>query len=201
MKTLYYPIMSRFDLYVGAVDQTGLDPKDIAENTLYYNGCITWTLGTEPNSFFQNGLGINGKKYFIQLIDPGVATFSNADGGMFDQNNITGKKYSNFNKNGVSNLNTILFSNQGFKGISYTILTDNKTYFLALNCYTEWDQMTWSIASATETLPEETAKLVYDTVLPIGFKREQFTGLRYETCKGSQPDNRPGHGWPKREEE
>lgn len=86
---------------------------------------------------------------------------------------------------------------QGFNGLSYTTLADNQTFFLTLNCYTEWNQMTWSVASVTPTLSKETVQLIHKNVQSFGFKKEQFTGIRYDTCPDVQLHNGPsaGHGW------
>lgn len=81
-------MMSRFDLYINSVDQSGLDPKNLTENRLYYDCCIAWTWTLDPDTgtfgFLQNGFGIKGKKYVVKPIDGDytASVFSSADGGM-----------------------------------------------------------------------------------------------------------------------
>ncbi len=76
----------------------------------------------------------------------------------------------------------------GRSGLSYPILTDNSTFMFTASCYDD-DQMTWGVTSSVKSLPKETMKLIYDHAESLGFKREYFTALRYDTCKLDFDDN------------
>lgn len=67
-----------------------------------------------------------------------------------------------------------------YSGTSYTVLTDNKTYFLLVSCIS--DEMTWSVTSVTKTLPEDTLNEIYSKVKELGFKEEFFITIDYEKC-------------------
>ncbi|CAL8111379.1 unnamed protein product [Orchesella dallaii] len=67
LKTLYYPLMSRLDLFSSATNLIQKDPKDISEASVYYDLCVYWNL-------YSNGTitarGYNGKsrEYQTKLI-------------------------------------------------------------------------------------------------------------------------------------
>lgn len=73
--------MSRLDLYLAAVDLTGLDPEELNEDTVYYDGCIVWE--HHPGGYLESGFGIKNKQYLATPVDNslGTFTFSSLDGG------------------------------------------------------------------------------------------------------------------------
>lgn len=75
----------------------------------------------------------------------------------------------------------------GNAGTCYTTLTDNKTFTFAAGCLSE-NQMVWGVASTLKRLPKETVKLIHDHAVSLGFKREFFTGLRYDSCNLDSED-------------
>lgn len=56
------------------------------------------------------------------------------------------------------------------------------------SCYDD-NQMTWGVKSSLQVLPKETVKLIHDHAESLGFKREYFTALRYDSCKLDFGDN------------
>lgn len=70
---------------------------------------------------------------------------------------------------------------RGNGGTCYTTLTDNRTFTVSAGCLTG-NQMVFGVASSVKVLPPETLKQIEDHVISLGFKREYFTGLRYDSC-------------------
>lgn len=56
------------------------------------------------------------------------------------------------------------------------------------SCFDD-NQMTWGVTSSLKVLPKETVKEIYDHAESLGFKREYFTALRYDTCNLDFEDN------------
>jgi len=73
----------------------------------------------------------------------------------------------------------------GFMGTCSYTLTDNKT-FGVMACCIDKTHMSWGSMSIHPTLPKETVSLIYDHAESLGFKREHFTGLRYDHCGDSK---------------
>ncbi|ODM93332.1 hypothetical protein Ocin01_13350 [Orchesella cincta] len=70
---------------------------------------------------------------------------------------------------------------EGYKGTFYVTYTDHKTFYFAASCLDD-GQMTWGVGSSTPTLPQETVKLIHEHALSLGFKKEFFSELRYDSC-------------------
>ncbi|ODM94160.1 hypothetical protein Ocin01_12527 [Orchesella cincta] len=61
IKTSYYPLMSRLDLYMLAVDILQKDPAEISEPELYYDSCIVFK--NTNKTFYSEGFGGNTREY------------------------------------------------------------------------------------------------------------------------------------------
>ncbi|ODM88005.1 hypothetical protein Ocin01_18678 [Orchesella cincta] len=60
-KAIYYPLMSRLDLYRNAIDLLQKDPAEISESELYYDACIVWKCNNE--TYFSEGFGGRTREY------------------------------------------------------------------------------------------------------------------------------------------
>lgn len=73
--------MSRYDLYHKVADLTKRDPKDITEDEVYYDSCITWTM--EMDAFTVHGFKGKKSTYKIKPLSKTVDSFEfSMDGGM-----------------------------------------------------------------------------------------------------------------------
>jgi len=70
---------------------------------------------------------------------------------------------------------------KGNAGTCYTTLTDNRTFTFSAGCLTG-SQMVFGVASSIKVLPHETINLIEEHAVSLGFKKEYFTGLRYDSC-------------------
>jgi len=155
VKVWYYPMMTRLDLYRGAVDIANKDPIDIPEDKLYYESCITWKMNPVDGSFTMEGFHGQEVKYNVTLFGTGL------------------ESYEFGTENGIGNA-----------GTCYTTLTDNKSFAVSAGCL-KGNQMVWGVVSPYKALSEETIKLIHDHVESLGVKREYFTSLRYDSCLDS----------------
>lgn len=69
----------------------------------------------------------------------------------------------------------------GKGGRNFVTMTDNSTFFFAAYCMDD-NQMTWGVSSTQKELPLETVKTIHEHAESLGFKREYFTRIRYDTC-------------------
>ncbi|CAL8149406.1 unnamed protein product [Orchesella dallaii] len=151
---IYYPVMSTVHLYRAAVDVLQKDPKDVRLSTVYYDACLKWYLHDNGTSFAKGFNGLTREFARTTLED-------NPDG--FTYVGVGGDR-------------------DFFAGTLYTTLTDNKTFFFAATCMKNGG-MAWGVGSTTPTLTEETKKIVLDHAVSLGFNKEDFTELKYDTCK------------------
>lgn len=82
IKTWYYPLMSRYDLYKGAVDLANKwKAKDVTEDEVYYDSCITWEMGA--NSFVTHGFNGQKRSYNAKPLGAGLESYEfSTEGGM-----------------------------------------------------------------------------------------------------------------------
>lgn len=71
-------------------------------------------------------------------------------------------------------------------GRAYTTLTDNKTYMFTVCCYSDY-QITWNVFSTTTTLDYYTVEEIFKHAESLGFKRQYFTEIRYDSCGRYKP--------------
>jgi len=152
LNTLYYPVMSRLELYSVAADLVQKDPKDITEGSVYYDSCLNFEARSDGTMIFR-GYGDQSKEYQTTYLTPAM------------------EQYEFSPKEGP-----------GITGMSYTTLTDNKTFIFSVNCLDEEEQMTWGVVSPLPSLPEDTLKIIYDHAKSLGFKKEYFTEIKYDKC-------------------
>ncbi|CAL8149394.1 unnamed protein product, partial [Orchesella dallaii] len=151
---LYHLAMSTGDLYRVAVDLLQKDPKDVRLSTVYSDACIKWYRYDNGTSFLKGFNGLTREFARTPLKDnPDGFTFMGVGG---DQDVST--------------------------GTLYVTLTDNKTFLFTAVCMKNGG-MTWGVGSPTPTLTEETKKVVLDHAMSLGFNREDFIELKYDTCK------------------
>jgi len=152
VKIWYYPMMTRLDLYRGAIDILNQDPNDVTEDKVYYESCIIWKMNPSDGSFTMEGFNGKEAKYNVTLFGKGLET------------------YEFGTESGIGNA-----------GTCYTTLTDNKSFAVSVGCL-KGNQMVWGVVSPHKSLPEETVKLIHNHVDSLGFKKEYFTSLRYDSC-------------------
>jgi hypothetical protein len=152
VKKWYWVLGSRFDLYEFASDILEKDPKLITEDELYYKSCVDWQLGSD-GSLVAHGFGSKQKSYAVKPLDEHFGTI----------------QFSSVDDGTVS-------------GVGYATLTDNKTFLFYVTCYKKTNQLVWNVASPYKSLSKKTIKLIHDHAESHGFKREYFTGLRYDSC-------------------
>ncbi|CAL8116503.1 unnamed protein product [Orchesella dallaii] len=151
---MYFPVGSTNSLYRVALNVLQKEARDVGFATVYYDACLKWYM-------YDNGTvvstGFNGlrKEYKTKTLEdnPDAFTFV-GEGGDKDF----------------------------YSGTLYTTLTDNKSFFFATICLKN-GEMAWGVASTTPTLTEETKKKVFDHAVSLGFNKEDFTELKYDTCK------------------
>ncbi|CAL8111381.1 unnamed protein product [Orchesella dallaii] len=68
IKTLYYPLMSRLELYRVASDLVHQDPKDISEASVYYDSCFYWNMYTN-GTIISRGYNGQTREYKTKLIN------------------------------------------------------------------------------------------------------------------------------------
>jgi len=71
LKEIYYPVMSRLDLYRTAADLTHRDFKDITEDELYYKSCIKFSFAPD-GSFLATGFNGANAKFSMRPKDAGL---------------------------------------------------------------------------------------------------------------------------------
>ncbi|CAL8103876.1 unnamed protein product [Orchesella dallaii] len=152
--SFYYPAMSTGNLYRLAVDLLQKDPKDIRLSTVYYDACIKWYVNVNGTSTVK-GFNVLTKEYARTPLKDNPDAFTYVGLG------------------GIQDVSS---------GTLYTTLTDNKTFFFVATCMKN-GEMTWGVGSTTPTLTEETKKIVLDHAMSLGFNTEDFTELKYDTCK------------------
>ncbi|CAL8086067.1 unnamed protein product [Orchesella dallaii] len=163
--TIYYPHMSRLDLYMNAIDLLQKDPKEISESSLYYDSCLVWKC---------NANGTQGHK------DHGTYYSEGFDGRT--------REYEVEMVNGSEEVSKIRpVEGKGLTGTGYVTYSDNKTFFFSAFC-TDDGQMTWNVASLIPVLPEASVKIIHEHALSLGFKKEFFTELRYDRCQFPSED-------------
>jgi len=152
-KVMYFSVMSRLDLYRTAADLTGRDFKDISEDELYYEGCMKFGLNSDGTF---SGTGFNGvsKETSMKPLDPALERFEFGDEE----------------------------DDEGYKGICYSTMTDNKTYSVVA-CCSNGNEMHWGAISTVKSLPKSTVKKIYEHAEYLGFSREHFTAIRYDSCE------------------
>ncbi|CAL8149427.1 unnamed protein product [Orchesella dallaii] len=154
LEKIYYPVMSTVHLYRVAVDLLQKDPKDVRLSTVYYDACITWTLFGNGTSVQRGFNGLTREYETTPLSDnPDAFTFVGVGG-----------------------------NKDIYAGTLNTLLTDNKTFFFSAICLSN-GEMSWGVGSTTPTLTEETKKIVLDYATNLGFNTEDFTELKYDSCK------------------
>ncbi|CAL8103870.1 unnamed protein product [Orchesella dallaii] len=151
---IYYPVMSTLGLYRVSVDILQKDARDVSFAAVYYDACIKLYINTNGIAFAK---GFNGltRRYATTPLS------GNPDGFSFI---------------GVDRFKDV------YGGTLYTTLTDNKTFFFTAVCMVN-GEMSWGVESTSPTLPEETKKKIFDHAVSLGFNREDFTELKYDTCK------------------
>jgi len=153
LKTIYYPMVHRKELYRTTVDLLQVDPKDIDESTVYYDSCAHFSLkpSDEGIQILVQGFGNKQRLYKTKTILPNMEKFEfwPAEG-------------------------------KGYKALSHTVYTDNKSFFLAALC--DDDEMSWAVGSMYPTLTKESYDMVMKLVLDLGFKKEYITKFRYDYC-------------------
>lgn len=77
----------------------------------------------------------------------------------------------------------------GIEDISrqYVTLTDNKNFVFFSNCWMGSNQRGWTLMSLTPTLDTKTQRLIEDHAKSLGFDRNQFTFLRFNSCSAGSP--------------
>ncbi|CAL8117165.1 unnamed protein product [Orchesella dallaii] len=155
VKPIYYPLMNTIDLYHASVDLLQKNARDVSTSSVYYDACLTFEMFSN-GTIISNGFNGLQKEYISKPLEdnPDAFTFEPVDG----ENNI-------------------------YSGTFYTTLTDNKTYFVQAGCLSS-GQMAWGVGSITPTLTEETKKKILEHVASLGFKKDDITELRYDTCEG-----------------
>jgi len=104
IKTLYYPLMSRLELYRVASDLLDKDPKDISEASLYYDSCLHWNMYSN-GSIISRGYNGYSRDYSTKILKPNMEKF--------DFRPAVGT---------------------GFSGTVYTTMSDNKTFLFTPFC-------------------------------------------------------------------
>ncbi|ODM95775.1 hypothetical protein Ocin01_10906 [Orchesella cincta] len=159
IKTLYYPLMSRLDLYRSSANMLNKSPNDINEATVYYDSCFRWNLYTNGSI---TGRGFNGlsREYKTKLVVPTMEKFEFSP--------VEGKNY-------------------GYSGLKYTTMTDNKTFLFTPFC-TDDGEMTWGLGTISPTISQDLIKAAHEHAESLGFKREYFTEIRYDRCNFESVD-------------
>lgn len=67
------------------------------------------------------------------------------------------------------------------KGRAYTTLTDNKTFIFTAACFAD-NQMTWNLFATKKQLDYSTKREIFAHAESLGYKREYFTEIRYDSC-------------------
>ncbi|CAL8086070.1 unnamed protein product [Orchesella dallaii] len=101
---IYYPFMSRLDLYKSATDILQKDPKEISESTVYYDACIVWT--SNNGTHIAEGFDGHTREYSIDVVKEG--------------------------SNQVTKIHPV--EGPGASGTGYVTLSDNKTFFFTAFC-------------------------------------------------------------------
>lgn len=70
---------------------------------------------------------------------------------------------------------------KGYSGTVYTTMTDNKTFLFTPFCTSD-GEMAWGLGSTLPSLPKQTLESVMKHAKELGFKKDYFTGLRYDNC-------------------
>lgn len=70
---------------------------------------------------------------------------------------------------------------KGYSGTVYTTMTDNSTFLFTPFC-TKDGEMAWGLGSTLPSLPKKTLEKVLAHARSLGFKKQYFTGLRYDDC-------------------
>ncbi|CAL8117167.1 unnamed protein product [Orchesella dallaii] len=154
VKPIYYPLMNTIDLYHASVDLLQKNARDVSTSSVYYDACLTWEMFSNGTIFSK---GFNGlqREYISKAVE------DNPDA--FTMEPVDGEK-------------------DVYSGTAYTTLTDNKTFFVQAGCLPS-GQMAWGVGTTTPTLPEETKKKIIEHVISLGFKKDDITELKYDTCK------------------
>ncbi|ODM94155.1 hypothetical protein Ocin01_12526 [Orchesella cincta] len=100
IKTSYYPLMSRLELYGVAVDLLQKDPAEISESELYYDSCIVWKHTNE--SYYSEGFGGQTREY--------VAVPKDDKFEVYTMHSVDGKGYSGTAYTTYTDNQTFLFS-------------------------------------------------------------------------------------------
>ncbi|CAL8129096.1 unnamed protein product [Orchesella dallaii] len=77
--TLYYPAMSKMELYRAAVDITGEDPENISEDSVHNNSCFYWKIH-HNGTMRGRGFGGESKEYKTTFDRPNKFDFRPAEG-------------------------------------------------------------------------------------------------------------------------
>ncbi|CAL8116401.1 unnamed protein product [Orchesella dallaii] len=151
---LYFPAMSTDNLYRASLNVLQKEARDVSFATVYYDACLKWYI-------FDNGTtvatGFNGLRteYKTKPLKDNPDAFTFVGVGV---------------------------DKDFYSGTLYTTLTDNKSFFFGAICMKN-GEMAWGVGSTTPTLTEETKKIVFDHAVSLGFNKEDFTELKYDTCR------------------
>ncbi|CAL8116509.1 unnamed protein product [Orchesella dallaii] len=151
---IYFPVMSTDSLYRASLNVLQKEARDVSFATVYYDACIKWYINNNDTSL---STGFNGlrKEYKTETLmdNPDAFTFVGVGG-----------------------------DKDFYSGTLYTTLTDNKSFYFTAICMQN-GEMVWAVGSTTPTLTEETKKKVFDHAVSLGFHKEDFTELKYDTCQ------------------
>ncbi|CAL8116523.1 unnamed protein product [Orchesella dallaii] len=151
---IYFPVMSANSLYRASLNVLQKEARNIGFANVYYDACLKWYI-------FDNGTAVS--------------------------TGFNGLRTEYKTKTLKDNPDAIEFVGVGedkdvYAGTAYRTLTDNKTFLFGAICMKN-GEMAWGVGSTTPTLTEETRKIVFDHAVSLGFNTEDFTELKYDTCK------------------
>lgn len=149
-------------MYYAASEVSTVEIRELQEDELYYDACIHAEL--KENSTLSEVTGFNKEK-----VSRAKIIYVPASG---EKDSLTDPYVPE---------HYITKGDPGKSATSYATFTDNSTFVFWATC---WDdgQMTWSVSGPAKGLPEDKVKLVHEHAISLGFKKQYFTGLRYDYC-------------------